>query len=144
MVHIVTTRLLSSEVRKVGHIFSCVVLDVFLRFGLLSALLRINRNRTAFLNSSVSLRGLIKGDNSFFFFLQVAVSRVEDRRIFFSLSQMEKDLRTASEEDCFLFSRFRMSVERNWEIGFGAVNMKVFHLLLHFGWNSVNSVSNIT
>jgi len=56
---------------------------------------------------------------------------------------MEEVLRTASEEDCFLFSRLRMSVERNWEIGFRAVNMIVFYSLLRYGRNSVNSVSDI-
>jgi hypothetical protein len=88
----------------------------------------------------------IKGDNSLFFFFFLASSSKQDggSKDFFFLLQMEEDLGTASEEDCFLFSRFRMSVERNWEIGFGAVNMNVFHLLLYFGWNSVNSVSNIT
>ena len=30
-----------------------------------------------------------------------------------------------------------MSVERNWKIGFGAVNMTVLHLPLRYGWNSL-------
>ena len=106
---------------------------MFLRFRLLSALLRIKAKQNGFSELLVyHYAGSSKARtlSYFFFFLQVAVSRVEDRRIFFSLSQMEEVLRTASEEDCFFFSRFRMSVERNWEIGFGAVNMNAFTVTL--------------
>jgi hypothetical protein len=51
---------------------------------------------------------------------------MEDPGSYLSLSQKEKALRTGSEEVCFLFRCFRMSVCGIGKIGFGPVSMNVF------------------